>query len=130
MKTLGSKIAYVKRYLNEGKKITDKFARERCMNYTRLASGINRLKSQMWIINVGKPGSYAEYIKLERGQIKGILFRGFKLHIINAHYIDGLADMEVFIIGHNGDRSVNFTVNSDAFRSKKVMENKLKEALS
>lgn len=129
MKTLGSKIAYVEKWLKEGKAITNRLSVNR-FNYFRLADGIYKLKNKgMWIINIGKPGKYAKYIMVDRGLIHNIIPLGFRLNIISAHYIDGLADMEIYIIANNGVRSVQFTCNSDAFRDKSIMENKLKEAL-
>lgn len=133
MKTLGSKIAYVEKWLKEGKKLSGKQAWIN-FGYYRLSDAIYKLRKKgMWIIDAGKK-DYAEYLLIERGLIKNRLFNGFKLTVIDAKTIFSTSgqyqDMEVYIVGNNGNGSVSFEVRSDAFRSKKVMENKLKEALS
>jgi hypothetical protein len=117
-----TKTEQVKRWLESGKKIRQHTAKTR-FNAERLAVIIERLKHRgMWIINVGEPGKHANYIMLEKGPIKNLMIKGYKLNIEHAFYYDGFKYMQILIYATNGVRQKIFHCNSDAFRDKKIME--------
>ena len=121
MRTL-TKTEQVKRRLETGKKIRQHTAKTR-FNAERLAVIVERLKHRgMWIINVGEPGKHANYIMLEKGPIKNLMIKGYRLSIEGAYYIKGFSDMEILIGAENGVRIKAFRCTSGAFRDKKIME--------
>lgn len=130
-----TKTEYIKRWLLSGKPLRQHQAKI-FWNCERLAPIIERFRKgerghdKMAIIDIGKPGQYSNYMLLEKGLIRNRLFKGYRLTVINFSTVLGdkgqYKDMSIEIVANNGHDCKLITVNQNAFRDKKIMNNYLK----
>ena len=121
----------IERYLQSGKKLRQHQAKV-FWNAERLAPIVARLKHRgMWIINIGEGGKHANYLAFECGIIKNLEIDGFTFYITDAYYeLNSFSDMFIDIQAMNGRTETYFTVQSEAFRDKKVMKKALMDSLN